>query len=136
MRLKTLLLVVALVLLPVLTWSADSDTQEARIAATSEYLKVVSAQNMIDDMISELLKKTPEEHQADLEKTLRVALEPAFIEDLTLKTMPKHFTTGEIRALTQFYSSKEGASIMKKFGAYLSDIMPLIQVKVAFALQK
>ncbi|HEY3308891.1 MAG TPA: DUF2059 domain-containing protein [Desulfuromonadaceae bacterium] len=136
MTVKALLLVVALVLLPVLGWTADSDTNEARVAATTEYLKVVSPQNMIDDIISEILKTAPEEHQADLEKTLRTALEPAFIEDLTLKSMPKHFTTSEIRALTKFYSSKEGASIMKKFGAYLSDIMPAIQIKVAFAMQK
>ena len=119
------------------SFGADpTDTVEKRTAAVKEYLKVVPPENMVKDLISEMMKTVPADQKAVMEKTFKQALDPKFFYQLTLDAMPKHFTTGEIQALTKFYSNPDGASIMKKFGAYMADIMPAIQSQVISALQE
>jgi hypothetical protein len=50
--------------------------------------------------------------------------------------MVRHFTVRELNALTDFYGSPEGRSAMKKFGAYMADVMPAIQQEMARAIQQ
>ncbi|MBC7962325.1 MAG: DUF2059 domain-containing protein [Steroidobacteraceae bacterium] len=66
---------------------------------------------------------------------MKKALDPKFLESITLETMPNHFTTKEIRAMSKFYSSPEGASILKKFGGYMAAIMLAIQNQIMKAIQ-
>jgi hypothetical protein len=50
-----------------------------------------------------------------------------------LASMAKHFTVDELNALADFYGSREGRSAMKKFGAYMADIMPVIEQEMTKA---
>ena len=50
--------------------------------------------------------------------------------------MVKHFTTEELRALADFYGSPVGKSAMKKFGAYMADVMPALQSEIMKAQNK
>ena len=111
------------------------DTLEERTAATRNYLKAVPVNSMVQDLTSEMLKSVPPEQKNEIEALLKKALDPKFLESLTIETMPKHFTSKEINAMATFYGTPEGASIMKKFGAYMADIMPAIQTQVIEALQ-
>ena len=90
---------------------------------------------MVNDLTSEMLKTVPPEQRPDVDAVLKKALDAKFLEKLTLDSMPKHFSEKEIRAMSKFYGTPEGASIMKKFGAYMADIMPAIQNQVIEALQ-
>jgi len=107
-----------------------ADTKNDRIAATREYLKAIPAENMVKDLTSEILKTVPPEQQTMAVETLKKALDPAFLESVILIALPKHFTADEIKALTRFYTSPEGASIMKKYGAFMADIMPAVQSRI------
>ena len=49
------------------------------------------------------------------------------LERAALASMAKHFTVDELNALADFYGSREGRSAMKKIGAYIADVMPVIQ---------
>jgi len=49
------------------------------------------------------------------------------LEKITKDAMVKTFTADELNALADFYSSAIGKSAMKKFGSYMSEIMPHIQ---------
>lgn len=113
-----------------------ADSNEDRVMATKDYLKVVPVENMAHDMLAEMMKNIPQEQQSEAEAVLKQALEPEFLESITLETMPKHFTTKEIKAMSKFYSSPEGVSILKKFGGYMADIMPAIQNQVMKAIQQ
>jgi hypothetical protein len=42
----------------------------------------------------------------------------------------KHFTTEELKALADFYSSPVGKSAMQKFGGYMADLMPTMQAEM------
>jgi hypothetical protein len=50
--------------------------------------------------------------------------------------MIKRFTLAEIDALSKFYGSPEGKSIIKKFGSYMADMMPVIQSETMKAISK
>ena len=107
-----------------------ADSKEDRIAATKEYLKAVPVTGMAGDLTSELMNTVPPEQQAMAAEVLKKALDPKFLESVTLMAMPKHFTTDEIKAMTRFYASPEGASILRKYGAYMADIMPAVQSRI------
>ena len=46
------------------------------------------------------------------------------------RQMTATFTTAELDALTEFYGSAEGQSIMLKFPKFISVVMPVIQQEV------
>jgi len=52
------------------------------------------------------------------------------------ESMVKNFTADELKALADFYGSPVGKSAMKKFGAYMADVMPSIQAEVEKAQAK
>ena len=58
------------------------------------------------------------------------------LEDAISRSMAKHFTVGEIEALTRFYASPEGKSVMKKMAPYLADVMPVIQAQMTVAARR
>ena len=107
-----------------------ADTKDDRIAATREYLKAVPVEGLASDLTAEMMKNVPEEQRTKVAEVLKKALEPKFLESITLMAMPKHFTADEIKALTRFYASPEGASVMSKLGAYTADIMPALQSRI------
>jgi len=51
-------------------------------------------------------------------------------------SMVKIFTADELKALADFYSSKEGKSAMKKMGTYMAELMPIIQDETRKAVSK
>jgi hypothetical protein len=50
--------------------------------------------------------------------------------------MVKHFTTDELKAPADFYGSPVGKSAMQKFGAYMADLMPVMQAEITKAAAK
>ena len=100
------------------------DTPANRYLAAEEYLKIYPLDMMMADTTDELLKVIPpEQHEAFLESVKQVT-KRLNLEELTIYAIVKHFTVQEINALTEFYSSPEGQSIMKKFPVYMKGIMP------------
>ena len=53
-----------------------------------------------------------------------------------IDAMVKHFTTEELKALADFYGSPVGESAMQKFGAYMADLMPILQAEILKAQAK
>lgn len=58
------------------------------------------------------------------------------IEEIAKRSMLKTFTTDELNALADFYSSKDGASAMKKLGVYMGDIMPPLMQEIERGVQE
>ncbi len=124
----TVLLLGQLVLSPKLSLSTDlPDTNGNRIAAAERYLEVVSMKDMMRDMFVESAKNLPKEYRAHYIELMGKNVNAAVLERAALTSMVHHFTVSELNAMTNFYGSKEGKSIMAKFGTYMADIMPTIQ---------
>ena len=63
-------------------------------------------------------------------------LDIAAVSKAMTDAMVKHFTTEELKALADFYGSPVGKSAMQKFGAYMADIMPVMQAEIIKASAK
>jgi hypothetical protein len=63
-------------------------------------------------------------------------LDIAALSKAMTDAMAKHFTTEELKALADFYGSPVGKSAMQKFGAYMADLMPIIQAEMIKAQAK
>jgi len=124
---KTLLFLV--LLLPA-TAIATPDTPEARRVAVGQYFKVQPMNEMMNDMQERMMQGMPPQMRASMQSSKLSPSDIQMIEAAATDSMVKHFTIGEIEALTAFYSSPEGRSVMKKMPDYMADLMPAIQSKM------
>ncbi len=113
-----------------------ADSPELRAAAADRYLKVVPVSRMLDDTFNELAKQVPPERRDQFLKQVKPLVRADMIERVSRESMVKVFTADEINALADFYSSQNGASIMKKFGVYMGMVMPVMQQEIQQALKK
>lgn len=132
---KTLMVVFALVLITVSLSHSGSpppvlDTQENRIAAARQYVRVAPLKNMIDDSVGEIAKNLPEDQRAQFVHLMTKVIRIELLEDSAVTSLVKHFTVSEINALAEFYGSPVGQSILKKLGKYMADVMPVIQREI------
>lgn len=112
-----------------------ADTPENRKAQAEKYLQVNSFESMISDSIDEMAKQVPEESRQKFVDGMKKSIQVDNLKSVAIESMTKHFTVKELEALTAFYGSPEGKSVMKKFGSYMADVMPIIQQQVMQAIQ-
>jgi hypothetical protein len=112
------------------------DTHGNRLAAARSYLEVVSMKDMMRDMVAESAKNLPENVRPSYVQYMTKAIRVEVLESTALASMAQHFTVKELKALATFYGSPEGRSAMKKFGAYMADVMPVIQQEMLRAQQQ
>jgi len=112
------------------------DTQERRQAAVDRYLRAVPMAKMMEDTYSELAKQVPSETRNEFVNAMRKLVSVDKIEGIARQAMLKTFTTNELNALADFYSSEHGSSAMRKFGAYTADIMPPLMQEIQRAVQE
>lgn len=112
------------------------DDRAARIQAAEAYERVVPVSGLMDGIFDEMGKNPQLQGltQDDL-KALRTVYDYEELREMTINSMADNFTVAEINALTDFYSSPEGRSVMEKMPKYMSDTMPFIQQKSIEALR-
>lgn len=104
-------------------------------AAIAQYLKVAPVDAMLKDAMGDFLKQLPPESQKSMEDIFKY-LDTEKITTTMVQSMRHNLTSAEIRALTKFYSSSDGKSIMKKMGKVQAEIVPVIQTEVMSAMGK
>ncbi len=115
---------------------ASADTPEGRLAAAKAYVKVADVPKMMNEMVDAMAQNPQLGLTAGHVEQIRGMFDHGEMENLMVEKMTKHFTEEELLKLAEFYGSPEGISIMKKMPAYMSDVMPFVQQKVAEAVQK
>ena len=127
-NITTLFLLVMIAVSPYVVMAGDlPDTYGNRLAAAERYLQVASMKDMMRDLIVETAKNLPEKVRGAYVSLMNEHIRVEILERAALASMAKHFTVDELNALAEFYGSNEGRSAMKKFGAYMGDVMPVIQ---------
>lgn len=112
------------------------DNPENRTAAAERYLKSMPPKEMLQGLAARVGPNLPEkERQAFSEVMSSADLEKA-VSRITMEGLVKNFTVGELNAMTDFYGSPEGQSAAKKFGPYMTGIMPQIQQEVKKAMDE
>lgn len=112
------------------------DTPNNRQAAAERYLGVAPIENMMKEAVESTSKNLPEEQRKTFVEFMNKSLRIDVLENSIVSSMAKHFTLGELNALTAFYGSPEGKSAMKKYGAYMSEVMPVIQQEMSRAVSE
>ena len=110
------------------------DTKEARIQAAERYLAAVPISQLLEDTFREMSKSLPEAIRKGFIAQMRIVVRADILEAATRASLVRHFTVDELNAMTEFYSSPHGASAMRKFGAYMADVMPAVQEEMIFGL--
>lgn len=129
---SALLLASATVCVPALA----QDIPETRQAAMERYLRAVPMAKMMEDTYSEMAKQVPPEKRDEYVSAMRRLVSIDKIEGIARQAMLKTFTANELTALADFYSSEHGSSAMRKFGAYMADIMPPLMQEIQRAVQE
>ena len=134
---KRLFLAICVSLMVVsICFAADvPDTAENRKIAAKRYLAVAPMADMLEDIIEKVTRNYPADQGNAYADYLRKMVKIDVLEKASLASMVKHFTVGELNALADFYGSPEGRSVMGKMGAYMAEILPVIQGEIMRAMK-
>lgn len=128
------LLVVCFITLPALA-KTNNDTEAARREAALAYLKVQPMSTVMDEMAEQFSKQMKPEASKRFKTSMKNFIDVKALESAAVDAMAKNFTVDEIKALTKFYASPEGRSVMKKMPDYMRELMPHIQNQIGRFLQ-
>ena len=135
MKIKIAITIVSLLVIKFTSFAQDTCSQTKKDAII-EYLNVNSIEDLMNQMLMEILKQIPSENHEVFSKIWKSSFDVIELKEIMIHTMCKTFTIKEIKALTNFYGSPEGKSVMKKFPQYMGDLMPYLQEINQRAMQK
>ena len=112
------------------------DTPETRRKEAERYLQVSPPKALFEDMADKMAANLPADQRDQFKKLMTTQVDIAALSKAMTDAMVKNFTTEELKALADFYGSPVGKSAMQKFGAYMADIMPVVQAEIMKAAAK
>ena len=115
---------------------STTDTPETRRREAERYLQVSPPKALFEDMADKMAETLPADQREQFKKLMTTQVDVAALSKAMIDAMVKDFTTEELKALADFYGSPVGKSAMKKFGAYMADIMPVVQAEIMKAAGK
>ena len=131
--------VAVLLVLILSAWSpafSTTDTPETRRKEAERYLQVSPPKALFEDMADKMAANLPADQREQFKKVMTTQVDTAALSKAMIDAMVKNFTTDELKALADFYGSPIGKSAMQKFGAYMADIMPVVQSEIMKAAAK
>ena len=133
---KQQFLLIVLTLCASLPLLGATDTPETRRREAERYLQAVPPKALFEDMSDKMATNLPADQRQQFKQMMTKDLDIAALSKAMTDAMVKHFTTEELKALADFYGSPVGKSAMQKFGAYMADLMPIIQAEMVKAQAK
>jgi hypothetical protein len=112
------------------------DTPETRRKEAERYLQVSPPKALFEDMADKMAGTLPADQREQFRKVMTTQVDIPALSKAMVDAMVKNFTTEELKALADFYGSPVGKSAMQKFGAYMADIMPVVQAEIMKAAAK
>lgn len=112
------------------------DTVENRRREAERYLQATPPREMLAGMAEQVSKSVASETPAVFQELLLKHIDVEAFTNAIRHALVRNFTAAELGALADFYGSSLGKSAMKKFGAYMADITPLLQSEIAKAMEK
>ena len=113
-----------------------TDTPETRRHEAERYLQASPPKAMFEDVADKMAANIPADQRAQFKQAMTTDVDIAALTKAMTDAMVKNFTTEELKALADFYGSPVGKSAMQKFGAYMADVMPVIQAEIMKAAAK
>ena len=136
MQKQTLVLSILLLVTSSAFVLSGADTPETRRHEADRYLQATPPKALFEDMADKMATNLPADQRQQFKQMMTKDLDIAALSKAMTGAMVKHFTTEELKALADFYGSPVGKSAMQKFGAYMADLMPIIQAEIIKAQAK
>jgi Uncharacterized protein conserved in bacteria (DUF2059) len=115
------ILTVLLLTLATITSASEPDTQATRLAAAERYFATIDLKSLLDKVTS-----NDPEGAAIVKKHFRFE----DYKQVALSALVKTFSTKELDAMTNFYGSPEGRSVIAKYPRYLAEVMPALMAQI------
>ena len=112
------------------------DTPETRRREAERYLQATPPKALFEDMADKMAATIPPDQRERFKRIMTTDLDIPALSKAMTDAMVKNFTTDELKALADFYGSPIGKSAMQKFGAYMGDLMPVLQAEMIKAQAK
>lgn len=132
---KKLVLVMALILASSNAFALE-DSPENRSLEAERYLTVISPRDSFQDAAQQMSKNFSPEKREQFVKAMTQYVDVEAVVKAYKEAMVKIYTADELAAMADFYGSAVGISAMKKSGAYMAEIMPVLQAEALKALSK
>ncbi len=115
---------------------ADSlpDTPENRREQATRYLAATPPKELMGEMAKNVTASMPAAQREQISRMLTTGLDMDALTKAMNDSLVKNFTAEELKALADFYSSPVGKSAMSKMGAYMADMMPVVQAQMMKAI--
>jgi hypothetical protein len=113
---------------------ALDDTPENRAAQADNYLRIVPAQSLMNDMSEKISATLPEDQRTLFITLMTKNLDMGAVTSAMRSAMIKNFSADELKAIADFYGSPIGKSAMAKFGNYMADAMGPMRTELAKAM--
>ena len=113
-----------------------TDTPETRRHEAERYLQASPPKAMFEDVADKMAANLPADQRDQFKRVMTTQLDIPALSKAMMDAMVKNFTTEELKALADFYGSPIGKSAMQKFGAYMADVMPVVQAEIMKAAAK
>lgn len=108
---------------------------DKKLEASKRYLSVMPVSALWADVTEKMQANLPA-GQREMFASVMAEVDLSRLENIMLNAMARHFTLEEINALADFYASPVGKSAMEKFGSYMADVNPAIQMELQSAIVK
>jgi hypothetical protein len=113
-----------------------TDTPETRRREAERYLQASPPKAIFQDVADKMAANVPADQREQFKRAMTTDVDIAAPTKAMTDAMVKNFTAEELKALADFYGSPVGKSAMQKFGAYMADVMPVIQAEIMKAAAK
>jgi hypothetical protein len=136
MQKQTFLLTVLTLIISCSFAFSATDTPETRRREAERYLQASPPKAVFEDVADKMAANVPADQREQFKKLMTTQVDIAALTKAMIDAMVKNFTTEELKALADFYGSPVGKSAMQKFGAYMADVMPVMQAEIMKAAAK
>jgi hypothetical protein len=136
MQKQTFLLTVLTLIISCCFAFSATDTPETRRREAERYLQASPPKAVFEDVADKMAANVPADQREQFKKLMTTQVDIAALTKAMIDAMVKNFTTEELKALADFYGSPVGKSAMQKFGAYMADVMPVMQAEIMKAAAK
>ncbi len=111
------------------------DTPENRAVAAKRYLEAMPPKEMLQGVANRIVPSLPEKERKPFMAVMNSETVEQAAYRITLDSLVKNFTVGELNAMVAFYGSPEGQSAYRKFDVHMRETIPRIQQEVKKALE-
>ena len=132
---KILLFILAILSFqPVYAEELSTEELAEKLRAAKDYLAVIPIENDITESIEQLVVQVPVAERTLFRSILERNLRVKDLESFAERSLTEVFTAEELKALTAFYQTPEGAAVQQKMPDYQAKLQPYIrdQVKKSF----